>query len=67
MKTLIDGIQVTVTGELTEAELAAYVKRGRARYGRALMSVEVKTDDEYADICYRTQKLPFERIRRITG
>ena len=67
MKTVIDGIQVTAEGELTGDELSAYVKRGREKYGRALMSVEVKTDGEYADICYHTQKLPFERIRRITG
>ena len=67
MKRVIDGIQVTTTGELKEEELAAYVQRGRGKYGRALMSVEVKTDGEYADICYHTQKLPFERIRRITG
>ena len=67
MKTIIDGIQVTVTGELTEAELAAYVKRGREKYGRALMSIDLKPDGEYMDICYHTQKVPFERIRRITG
>ena len=67
MKTLIDGIQVTASDELTEAELAAYVQRGRARYGRALISVELKPDGEYMDICYHTQKVPFERIRRITG
>ena len=67
MKTIIDGIYVTSSGELTEDELAAYVKRGRARYGRALMSVELKPDGEFMDICYRTHKVPFERIRRITG
>ena len=67
MKTLIDGIQVTASEELTENELAAYVQRGREKYGRALISIEVKTDGEYADICYHTRKMPFERIRRITG
>ena len=67
MKTVIDGIQVTVSGELTEDELSAYMRRGREKYGRALISVELKPDGEYMDICYHTQKLPFERIRRITG
>ena len=67
MKTVIDGIQVITTGELTEDELAAYVQRGRGKYGRALISVELKLDGEYMDICYHTQKMPFERIRRITG
>ena len=67
MKTVIDGIQVITTGELTEDELAAYVQRGRGKYGRALISVELKLDGEYMDICYHTQKMPFDRIRRITG
>ncbi len=67
MKTIIDGIQVTTEGELPEDELSAYVQRGREKYGRALISIELKPDGEYMDICYRTQKVPFERIRRITG
>ncbi|MCR4621978.1 MAG: hypothetical protein K5663_07845 [Clostridiales bacterium] len=67
MKTIIDGIQVTTEGELPEHELTAYVQRGREKYGRALISVELRPDGEYMDICYHTQKMPFERIRRITG
>ena len=67
MKTLMDGIQVTASDELTEAELTAYVQRGRGKYGRALISIDLKPDGEYMDICYHTQKVPFERIRRITG
>ena len=67
MRTVIDGIQVTATEELSRDELAAYVQRGRDKYGRALLSMDIKLDGEFADVCYRTQKLPFERIRRITG
>ena len=67
MKTVIDGIQVTAGGELSDGELAAYVRRGREKYGRALLSMDIKPDGEFADICYHTQKVPFERIRRITG
>ena len=67
MKTIIDGIQITVNEELSEEELKAYIQRGQEKYGRALISVEVKVDGEYADVCYHTQKVPFERIRRITG
>ena len=63
----IDGIPVKTEEELPDGELLAYVQRGREKYGRALISVEVKTDGEYADVCYHTKKAPFDRIRRITG
>ena len=63
----IEGIPVKTEEELSDRELLSYVKRGREKYGRALISVEVKIDGEYADVCYHTKKVPFERIRRITG
>ncbi len=63
----IDGIPVKTDVELSDGELLAYVQRGREKYGRALISVKVKIDGEYADVCYHTKKVPFDRIRRITG
>ena len=63
----IDGVPVKTEEELSEKELLAYVQRGREKYGRALISIELKIDGEYADVCYHTHKVPFERIRRITG
>ena len=63
----IDGIAVKTEEELPDGELLAYVQRGREKYGRALLSVEVKIDGEYANVCYHTKKVPFDRIRRITG
>ena len=63
----IDGIPVKTEEELPEKELLTYVQRGREKYGRALISVEVKIDGDYAEVCYHTKKVPFDRIRRITG
>ena len=63
----IDGIAVKTDVELPDGELLAYVQRGREKYGRALLGIDVKTDGEYADVCYHTKKVPFDRIRRITG
>ncbi len=63
----IDGIPVKTEEELPEKELLLYVQRGREKYGRALISVEVKIDGENANVCYHTKKVPFDRIRRITG
>ena len=67
MKKEIDGIPVKTEEELPDGELLAYVQRGWEKYGRALLSIEIKIDGEYADVCYHTHKVPFERIRRITG
>ena len=67
MKTVIDGIQVTAGGELSREELTAYVRHGRKKYGRALLSMDIKPDGGYVDISYRTKTIPFDRIRRITG
>ena len=58
---------ISTGAEISEDEKQAYIARGREKYGRALEKVEVKLDGEYADIHYYTAKLPFERIRRITG
>ncbi len=58
---------VSLNGELSDKEKQAYISRGIERYGRALQKIEVKLDGEYADIHYYTSKMPFERIRRITG
>lgn len=64
----MENVKFTVSGgEISEAEKNAYIARGREKYGRALEAVDVKLDGEYADIHYYTQKVPFERIRRITG
>ena len=64
---VIDGIEITVDGELPEEELKAYIQRGREKYSRALRGIHLKPDGEYIDIHYHTEKIPFDRIRRITG
>ncbi len=63
----IDGIPVKTDVELPDGELLSYVQRGREKYGRALLGIDVKIDGEYAEVCYHTKKVPFDRIRRITG
>ena len=63
----IDGIPVKVEEELPDEELILYVQRGREKYGRALVSMELRIDGEYADVCYHTKRILFDRIRRITG
>lgn len=67
MKIEYDGITLTSPDDIPEAEAIEYIKRGREKYGRALQSVDVQIDEDAADIAYHTDKVPFERIRRITG
>ena len=65
---LIDNLNVeVVNGTLPEEELGHYVSRGREKYGGSLRGMHIKVDGEYVDITYDVVKLPFQRIRRITG
>lgn len=60
---IIDGIDVTT--ELAEEEAREYVKRAKA--GCYAMRI-TPIDDGYVDIEYEyVNRVPFERIRRITG
>lgn len=61
-----------VNGELgkdiSEAEVQAYVDRGRALHPNIkLIGITIVLDGENADLSYEYDKKPFERIRRITG
>jgi len=60
-------IQFVCAQEISEAEKNAYIARGREKYGRALESVTVELDGDFANVHYHTAKVPFDRIRRITG
>ena len=64
----MENVQVIVTGgEISPEEKNAYLKRGQEKYGRALEKMEIRLDGEFADIHYYLAKVPFDRIRRITG
>jgi len=62
-------VDVKVTGgEMSQAEIDAYVDRARQKYPDKIISgMDIKLDGDYADITYHWQNVPFERIRRITG
>ena len=60
-------MSVVVTGNASSAEAAKYVEYIEKKYNRKLKSLDVKIDDEYADLNYEFEATPFERIRRITG
>lgn len=60
-------MSAVVTGNVSLEEGKAYVDYLEKKYNRKLKSLDVKLDGDYADLHYEFEKVPFERIRRITG
>ncbi len=62
-------VNVNVTkGELSQAEIEAYVERANALYpGKVVESIDLAVDGDYVDVDYHFADVPFQRIRRITG
>ena len=60
MRYTIDGIEVR--SDVPEEEVREYVKRAP----KGTTSMKVESDGKYVDIWYY-DRVPFERIRRITG
>lgn len=58
---------LTITGNAGAQEAQAYVEYLENKYQRKLIKLDVNVDDEFADLSYEFEKVPFERIRRITG
>ena len=59
---------INVTGgELPDAELAAYLERGKQKYGKQLLGLDGHLDGEYVELTDHLCRVPFDRIRRITG
>ena len=65
---VIDNCYIEVLeGELMEDEAARYVARGREKYGDRLKGIKAKVDGEFIELSYDIGRVPFQRIRRITG
>ena len=57
-----------VGGELSPAEIEAYVRRARTQYpDKVISGIDISVDGDYVDMTYHWNTVPFERIRRITG
>ena len=55
-------------GEHTEEEKQAYISRAHDLYpGKAIDSIDISLDGDYAEVDYHFSAVPFQRIRRITG
>ncbi len=60
-------MSAVVTGNVSLEEGKAYVDYLEKKYNRKLKKLAVNIDGDYADLNYEFEKVPFERIRRITG
>lgn len=64
---VINNIEVTVKGEITNEELSIYLTQLQAEQKRKVIKADVTVDGEYMDVKYELENIPFDRIRRITG
>lgn len=60
-------MSAVVTGNVSLEEGKAYVDYLEKKYNCKLKKLAVNIDGDYADLNYEFEKVPFERIRRITG
>ena len=60
-------MSIKVTGNVSQEEQKAYIDYLENKYQRKLKSLDIKVDEEFADLHYEFEQVPFERIRRITG
>lgn len=62
-------MKINVIGEsISQDEINAYVDYGKKKYhGREITGLDIKTDNEYAELKFHFADVPFDRIRRITG
>lgn len=60
-------MNIVITGNADIGEQQAYINYLQEKYNRKLEALDINIDGEYADLHYKFAKVPFERIRRITG
>ena len=55
-------------GVISDKEKDAYIRHASQKYpGKTIETLDINLDGEFADLKYTFAKVPFERIRRITG
>jgi len=64
----INNIEVTLQGDsISDAELSIYLERLQAKNKFKIISADIVVDGDHVDVKYETERVPFDRIRRITG
>ncbi|MBC8015720.1 MAG: hypothetical protein H7X79_08255 [Sporomusaceae bacterium] len=61
-------MQVNVSGDaISDEELSIYLNTVQSKQNRKIIRADVSVDKEGVDVNYMLERVPFERIRRITG
>lgn len=62
-------IKTNVTnGKLSQKEIDTYISYGIKKYPKQpIKAIDIEVDGDYANVTYHFEKVPFQRIRRITG
>ena len=64
----INNIAVTLQGDpIAEEELEIYLSQLQSKQKFKIVSAAVTVQGEFVNIRYELERVPFERIRRITG
>lgn len=64
---IINDIEVTVTGQISDDEVAIYLTQLQVKNKFKIIKAAVTVDGDHVDVKYEIERVPFERIRRITG
>lgn len=67
IQTVRQGIIIRTNLDIPEEEIDAYIDRGRKKMGERLRTIDIKIDEDYAELTYSDKAPGFDRIRRITG
>ena len=61
-------VDIRVTGgTLPQEEINAYIARAKQKYGREPLAIDMHVDGDFVELSYDFGRVPFQRIRRITG
>ena len=58
---------ITIKSNISKQEELAYVDYVESKYGRKLEFLTIEAEEDFVNLTYKFQIVPFERIRRITG
>ena len=60
-------MKINTNQQISEKETQGYIDYIENKYNRKLDSLDININGDFVDLSYEFEKVPFERIRRITS